>query len=136
MDRVWVSALQLAQAVERDLGWAPPDKWGDLPMGYDDEILARTILGLPSPGVYNLKPGQIVELIAIDSSLRYAEHVYAKILDYDQAFDCYEYIVIATFQGRDVRPKFGNEHGVGLGQTGCLASTGGGAYRVYAQGVS
>ena len=105
-------------------------------MGYDDEILARAILGLPSPGAYNLKPGQIVELVAVDASLRYAEHVYAKILGFDQGFDCYEYIVIATFQGRDVKPHFGVEHGVGLGTQGCLAATGGGAYRIYPEGVT
>lgn len=132
---IWASAMDLAQAVEADLQWAPPDRWSDLPPGYDDELLARAILGLPAPGAYKLQPGQRIEVVAIDPDLRYAEHLYGKIERYDEEWDCYDWSVVSVFQGRDVTPRFTHRHGVGLGQAGCLARTGGGAYRVYPHGV-
>lgn len=133
---LYASATDLARAVEAELQWSPPDQWSDLPMGYDDEVLARPLLGLPSPGVYNFKPGQIVELVVMDDTLRYAEHLFARILSFDQDFDCFEFRVIPVFQNRNVSPKFTHKHGVELGRKGCLARTGGGAYRVYPLGVT
>lgn len=134
--QMFAGAADLARAIEAELQWSPPDKLGDLPMGYDDEILAREILGLPSPGAYNLKPGQIVELVVIDDTLRYSEHVYARVLGFDQGFDCYDVEVIGKFQGKNVAPKFAAKHGLGLYDKQCLKRTGGGAYRVYPLGTT
>jgi hypothetical protein len=105
-------------------------------MGYDSGVLQREILGLPSPGVYNLESGQIVELVAIDPELRYAEHWYGRVTHYDRDTGCYYIQVIPYFGQKDVKPRFGHHHGIEMGQTHCLLATGGEAYRVYPQGIT
>ncbi len=120
---VYVSAWDLALAAEVETGW-------DHPKEARKNMIPREYLGIPSTGALQLVPGQAVELLVVEGpAMRHAEHLIAKTL---QGGPNPRVVVVPTFMGADVSPRFATSHGFGVGTKVVLESQPPtSAYRVY-----
>lgn len=117
------SALELAQAAEREEGFVHPQ-------GARKNMVPREFLGLPSTGPLNLAPGQRVEILVVEGpQMRFGEHVIARTV---QPGVNPRVVVVDTFRGADVAPQFGLQHGFTAGTEVVLEGTPPtSVYRVY-----
>lgn len=120
---VYQSALALAEAAEIELGW-------DHPQTARKNMVPREWLGVMSTGPLQLVPGQHVEILVVEGpQMEFGEHVIAKTLSGGSAP---KVVVVPTFRGVDVAPRFGPHHGFNVGTQVVLESSPPtSAYRVY-----
>lgn len=119
------SALGLSVAAETEKDWAHP-------VEARKGMIPREYLGMPSTGTLQVVPGQRVELLVVEGpQMRFGEHLIAKVTKggaYPTA------VIVPTFRGVDVAPRFGGVHGFEVGTQVVLESTPPtSVYRVYPQ---
>jgi hypothetical protein len=98
----YASALELSAAAETERGWEHPAQ-------ARKNMIPREYLGMPSTGTLQLSPDQRVELLVVEGpQMRFGEHVIARTL---QGGPNPRVVVVPTFKGNDVSPRFGDYHG-------------------------
>jgi hypothetical protein len=111
---VFVDAEILLRAAENEMGWEHPTK-------ARKNMVPREYLGMPSTGTLHLSPGQRVELLVVEGpAMQYAEHVIARTL---QGGPNPRVVVVPTFRGVDVSPRFADRHGFDVNTHVVLEST-------------
>lgn len=110
----YASALELSRAAETEMGW-------EHPVEARKNMIPREYLGIPSSGTLQLVPGQHVELLVVEGpQMRFAEHLIARTL---QGGPNPRVVVVPTFMGADVSPRFADHHGFDVNTQVVLEST-------------
>lgn len=120
---VFEGAMNLSLAAETELGWEHPTQ-------ARKNMIPRDWLGIAGTGTLDLAPGQHVEILVVEGpQMRFGEHILAKTISGGAVP---RVVVVPTFRGLDVAPRFGHLHGFSVGtEVGLESEPPTSAYRVY-----